>query len=99
MTNEMIGKKVVVRGIQSGVYFGTLAERNGQEVKLTNCRNVWYWSGANSLMQLAAEGVKRPNNSNITITVDEIVFLDIVEIIPLTDAAIKNLEAVEEWKF
>lgn len=98
MTNEMIGKKVVVRGIQSGVYFGTLAERDGQEVKLMNCRNIWYWSGANSLMQLAAEGVKRPNDCNITMTVNELVLLDIVEIIPLTDMAIKNLEAVSEWK-
>lgn len=33
-------KKVVVRGIQSGVFFGTLVDRNGQEVELSNCRNI-----------------------------------------------------------
>lgn len=31
----MIGRKVIVRGDRSGVFFGTLAERRGREVKLT----------------------------------------------------------------
>lgn len=35
MLNEMIGKKVIVRGDRSGVFFGTLAEKQGQEVVLT----------------------------------------------------------------
>lgn len=39
-------KKVIVRGDRSGVFFGTLAERNGREVKLKNCRRIWYWAGA-----------------------------------------------------
>ena len=29
---NMINKKVIVRGDRSGVFFGTLAERNGREV-------------------------------------------------------------------
>lgn len=99
MLKDYIGKKVVVRGIQSGVYFGTLKERNGQEVELTNCRNIWSWQGANNLLQIAAEGVKRPNDCRISMAVEDIVFTDIVEIIPLTDAAIVNLEGVAEWKY
>lgn len=31
----MIGKKVIIRGDRSGVFFGTLAESNGREVRLT----------------------------------------------------------------
>ena len=34
--NEMIGKKVIVRGESSGVFFGTLVEKNGREVVLEN---------------------------------------------------------------
>lgn len=52
-------KKVIVRGDRSGVFFGTLEERNGREVKLSNCRRLWYWDGAASNFQLAAEGVKQ----------------------------------------
>ncbi len=96
MTN-LIGKKVVVRGIQSGVYFGTLADRNGQEVELTNCRNIWYWEGANNLNQIAAEGVNT-KRSKISMSVDNVIFTDIVEIIPMTDKAIKILEGAPIWK-
>ena len=56
----MIGKKVIVRGDRSGVFFGTLAERSGREVKLTGCRRLWYWDGAASLSQLAVDGTGHP---------------------------------------
>ena len=95
---DLTGKKVVVRGIQSGVYFGTLADRNGQEVELTNCRNIWSWSGANNLHQIAMEGVDTAN-SCISIAVDSITFTDIVEIIPLDEKAINNLEGAPVWKY
>lgn len=32
---EIIGKKVVVRGDRSGVFFGTLINKEGSEVQLT----------------------------------------------------------------
>lgn len=97
MTN-LAGKKVVVRGVQSGVYFGTLADRNGQEVELTNCRNIWSWSGANNLHQIAMEGVDTANSS-ISMAVDSLIFTDIVEIIPLNEKAIINLEGAPIWKY
>ena len=49
-------KKVIVRGDRSGVFFGELVERNGSEVKLANCRRLWYWDGAASISQLAVYG-------------------------------------------
>ena len=91
-------KKVIVRGDRSGVFFGTLEERNGREVKLTNCRRLWYWDGAASNFQLATEGVKVPRNCKFTVSVQEIEILDAIEIIPCTPNAIKSLESVAEWK-
>ena len=52
MTN-FLGKKVLVRGIQSGVYFGELVSQDKQEVEIKNVRNLWRWSGANTLLDLA----------------------------------------------
>ena len=94
----MIGKKVIIRGDRSGVFFGVLTEKNGQEVKLTDCRRLWFWSGAASLSQLAVEGVKNPNDCKFTVTVPEIVILDVIEIIPCTDKAVEVITGVREWK-
>lgn len=98
MTKNFINKKVIVRGDRSGVFFGTLSAKDGQEVKLENCRRLWYWDGAASLSQLAKEGVTRPDNCKFTVTVDEIIITDVIEIIPCTDNAVKNIESVAVWK-
>lgn len=97
MTNFK-GKKVVVRGYQSGVFFGTLVDRNGQEVELKECRNIWSWEGAANLNQIAVDGIARLDRSRISMAVNSIILTDICEIIPLSDKAIKNLEGAEAWK-
>ena len=95
---ETKSKKVIVRGDRSGVFFGELVSRNGREVELKNCRRLWYWDGANSINQLAFEGTKKPNNCKFTVSVDSIIILDAIEIIPCTEKAIKNIENVWTWK-
>lgn len=47
----MKNPKYIFRGDRSGVFFGTLLERNGQEVKIGECRRLWYWDGACSLSE------------------------------------------------
>lgn len=96
--NEMIGKKVIVRGECSGVFFGTLIERNGREVVLENCRRIWYWDGAASISQLATDGTKKPDKCKFTVSVNSILILDVIEIIPCTETAIHSIEGVKEWK-
>lgn len=93
-----IGKRVIVRGDRSGVFFGTLTSRNGREVRLTDVRRLWYWSGAASDFQLAAEGVKKPNECKFTVAISEIEILDAIEVLPCTDDAIESLSSVAVWK-
>ena len=93
------GEKVLVRGIQSGVYFGTLVERNGQEVELNNVRNIWRWEGANTLLDLAENGASRPNSCKFSNRVDSLVLTDVCEIVPCSDKAIANIEGVSEWTY
>lgn len=94
----MIGKKVIIRGDRSGVFFGVLAEKNNREVKLTNCRRLWIWSGAASISQLAVDGTASPQTCKFTVTVNEIVILDAIEIIPCTKKAVKSIEGTSEWR-
>ena len=97
MKSKSVGKKVIVRGDRSGVFYGVLAERQGQEVELINCRRLWYWDGAASISELAKSGTKEPLNCKFTVTVESIELTDCIEVIPCTEEAIRSIEAVPEW--
>lgn len=96
---NIIGKKCIVRCDRSGVFFGTLEEMEGQQARISNVRNIWWWEGAASVMQLAKEGTKQPNDCKFTVTVSEIVVKDVIQVIPCTEEAIANIEAVKSWSF
>lgn len=51
-------EKYIIRGTNSGVFYGEIAERNGQEVTIRNCRRLWYWDGSMTLSQQSIEAVK-----------------------------------------
>ena len=95
---ENNNQRYIIRGDLSGVFFGEIAARDGREVTIRHCRRLWYWSGAASLSQLAAEGVKHPNSCKFTVTVDELIVLDAIEIVQCTDAACASIDAVRTWK-
>ena len=92
------GKYVIVRCDRAGVFAGILAEREGQEITLTDCRRLWYWDGAASISQLAVDGTTNPRECKFTMAVEEITVLDAIEIIPCTDKAEKSIRGVAEWK-
>ena len=94
----MDNKYYIVRGQSSGVFFGQVRERNGQEVTLGNVRKLWYWDGACAVEQLARDGVSLPRNCNFTVTVEEMTITDAIQLIPCTDAAQKSISGVAEWK-
>lgn len=94
----MENKKVIIRSDRAGVFFGTLKEKNGSEVTLTDCRRIWYWEGAASISQLAVTGTAKPSGCKFTVAVPEITVLGVIEIIPCTDEAITSIEGVPVWK-
>ena len=99
MTNY-INKKCIIRANRAGVFFATLTEFDSTNriAILTDCRRLWYWSGAASLNQLAMDGVKHPNDCKFTVVVPQMQVMDVIEIIPCTDKAINNIESVRIWK-
>lgn len=94
----MLNKRVIIRAEKAGVFYGTLQEKNGTEVTLTDCRRIWYWDGAASLSQLALEGVSKPDNCKFTVYVPKIIVLGVIEIIECSEQAIKSIESVAVWK-
>ena len=95
---QYIGKKVLIRGYECGVYFGTLAELDGGTAMLTNVRNIWRWESANNLFEVANKGIDLVN-SRVSETVESAVFTGVCEIVPCTKTAIENLEGNKAWEF
>ena len=92
-----LNKKVIIRADRAGVFYGTIVRKDGDEVELKDCRRIWYWDGAASLSEIAVSGVKH-ETSKITVTVESIVILGVIEIITCTEEAIKNIESAPVWK-
>lgn len=95
---SIIGKTCMVRTYSAGVFFGTVASRDGKEATLTNARRIWYWDGAATLSQLATEGTSKPQNCKFPAPVPEVLLTEVIEIIPATEAAIASIAAVPVWK-
>ena len=92
------GKYVIVRGDRSGVFAGTLVSQEERKVVLSGVRRLWRWYGATECLQIATEGVKRPNDCRFTLTAESITLLDAIEVIPTTAEAEAIIKAVPVWK-
>lgn len=95
-------EKVIIRTYSAGVHYGTIVSEEkgegGYHVTLENSRRIWKWSGANSLSELATIGTSNPGECNFTLPVRKIKLLAI-EIIYMTDEAIKSIEDIQHWSF
>ena len=93
-----INKYCIVRGDRSGVFAGVVTEVLGSQVTMVDVRRIWYWDGAASISQIATDGTVNPDDCKFTVTVDEIVLLDGIEVIPATEKAKNVIKGVKEWK-
>lgn len=91
----MIGKYVVVRTYSAGCFAGVLDSRSGKEAMLSSARRLWYWSGANSLSELAMKGPSRPDECKFAVPITVLV-TEVIEVIDATSGR-AAIEAVPEW--
>lgn len=90
----------IVRTNSAGVFAGWMAKGydGGKIGDVEGARRLWYWKGAASLSQLAAEGVKNPSECKFALPVSSVHLTEIIEIIPCTATAFANIRAVPQWK-
>lgn len=91
---------VLIRTYSAGVHFGYLKRKEytqaGIVVELINARRIWSWQGANSLSQIANDGLKPSSGTKIAMPIT--IELVAIEIIPILDKARIALESVPQWK-
>ena len=95
----MKSKICLIRSYASGVHFGEVIETrdtpHGLSVTLKDSRRVHYWEGAASLSQMAIDGIKQ---GRIAMILPEIQVEGVCEIIPMSEAAIKNMNGQPVWR-
>lgn len=98
MEKKIKAKKYIVRCDRAGVFFGEIKKRKASEVTMANVRKVWFWDGACAVEELAKNGTTNPDGCKLTVKVDEMTVLQVIQVIPCTDKAVRALEATHEWK-
>ena len=88
---------VIVRTTSAGVFAGYLKSRDGKEVSMVNARRLWYWDGANSLSQIAVDGVSKPGNCKFPVEIN-VTLTEAIEIIPCSEKARRSIGNVAIWK-
>ena len=92
------GEYVIIRSGDSGCHAGYLVSRTGSEVTLSSARRLWHWKGANTLSDIARDGVGKPKECRFPPAIAEITVLGVCEVIPATESARRSIEAVPAWK-
>lgn len=98
MTN-LIGKHVIVRSNLAGVFFGILTAKDGDELTLSNARKFYYFSGANTVEDLASEGALNVSNCKLTVEIKEIIISKFEQILPCTAKAVKQIKTIPVWTY
>lgn len=86
----MIGKFCVFRTYSAGVHTGILKEIYGTAATVEKARRIWSWTGAFTLNEVSQNGVGE--DSRISDVVPEILLTEVIEVIPCSEAARKNLQ-------
>lgn len=96
-TSSVKVQHVLVRGRDSGVFFGILVSERGTTVELRQCRHIWSWAGAANVADMGIRGVSDPGECKFVAPAWRVRVLDAIQIVYCTPEATASLAAVPEW--
>lgn len=88
-------KTFIIRTAQAGVFFAEIAERRGDEADLINARRIHYWQGATECIGISQTGVG--TSSRLTVVIPAMTVLGVIEVLPCSESADKNLSEFPVW--
>ncbi len=90
---DLIGSDVLVRTNTAGVHFGTLAEFDGELVRLEDSRRIWSWEKAFTLSEISKDGLG--GSSKLSCTIANIILIGAIEIIPCSSSAASCMRGIK----
>lgn len=97
MNTELLNKKVIARIDRAGVFHGTLDHIDNDIMRLKDARRIYYWEGALSVTDMAANGI-RAGKISTPVTTVEFMTSKVVELNECSDEASRSIEAIKVWK-
>ena len=97
MNTELLNKKVIARIERAGVFHGTLDYFDSEILRLKDARRIYYWEGALSVTDMAANGL---TGGKISAPVTKVEFLadKVVELNECSNKSSKTIETIKVWK-
>lgn len=96
--DDFVGRYCMVRTRSAGVFAGTIEKMEGATAILRDARRVWAWVKAATLSQLATEGTGDPEGCKLPAPVPEVMLLEVIEIIPISEKAAASIASIPEWR-
>lgn len=89
----------MVRTYSAGVFCGWIDPTTTKEGRNTvkEAKRIHYWEKAASLSELAQRGTNAPSECRVPMPVSIVYLENIIEVIPMTEEAIKTIEAIPVW--
>ena len=97
MNTELLGKKIIARIDRAGVFHGTLDHIDNDIMCLKDARRIYYWEGALSVTDMAANGL-RAGKISTPVTKVEFMTSKVVELNECSNEASSSIEAIKVWK-
>lgn len=90
----------MVRTYSAGVWCGWIdpSKTKNKYNTVREAKRIWSWEKAASLSQLAVDGTGDPQNCKVPTPVDVVHLYEIIEVIPMTEKAIKSINQIPVWK-
>lgn len=89
---------VVIRSRDAGCHAGYLKTDSETSVELVNSRRLWNWKGANTLSELAINGVGKPLECKFGIELPYLKIVNHCEVIHASESARMSIQGVAVWK-
>ena len=97
MNTALLDKKIIARIDRAGVFHGTLDHIDNEIIRLKDARRIYYWEGALSVTDMAANGL-RAGKISAPVTKVEFMTSKVVELNECSNEASSSIEAIKVWK-
>lgn len=95
----MVVKKWCIVFVGRGTFYGFVTNLSGTTVTMTNVREIGYWSGVVTPVDLATRGPNHLFQNILSSKSEEVVLFGVTQIIAMSPEAVRAFDAIEDHPY